>query len=95
MAAVNSPRASTEGSTSEIEQVVPTSTSGPFAIVVHNAAAAKNAEKKAAAFVKRKERLVLMMLEVNSVSVLQRQLEAARKKRDEAKKEAAIESNKV
>ena len=35
------------------------------------------------------------MPEVNSVSVLQRQLEAARKKRGEAKKEAAIESNKV
>ena len=71
MAACNSPRVSTEGSEPEVDPVVPLSTSGPSATVVHNAAAAKNAAKK---------KSVLEAPKANSVSVLQGDLEAAKRK---------------
>ena len=86
MVACNNPRVSTEGSEPEVDPVVPKSTSGPSATVLHNAAAAKNAAKK---------KSVLEAPKTTMVSVLQGDLEAAKKKRDVAKKEAAIETKKV
>ena len=85
MAACNSPRVSTEGSEPELDPVAPKSTSGPSATVLHNAAVAKNAAKK---------KSVLEAPKTTMVSVLQGDLEAAKKKRDVAKKEAAIETKK-
>ena len=78
----------------------PTSQSSPsFSLQVHEAAASLNAKKKAddkeKGAAKRKAANTLTMPQTVSVSALQVSLEDAKKKRDEAKKEAKVESNKV
>ena len=70
-----------------------TSSSGSDA---HNAAAAENAkEKKKGNAEKRKADKVLTMPQSSSVSDLQISLQEAKSKRDAAKKEAKVETNKV
>lgn len=104
MASADSPPASTDDVVSENEEEVPTSqASSAFSMEVHAAAASLNAKKKAEkkaedlekAKTKRKAQKMLTMPETVSVSALQVSLEDAKKKRDEAKKEAKVESNKV
>ena len=104
MASADSPPASTDDVVSDKEEEVPTSqASSAFSMEVHAAAASLNAKKKAEkkaedlekAKTKRKAQKMLTMPETVSVSALQVSLEDAKKKRDEAKKEAKVESNKV
>ena len=104
MASASSPLATTDVVVSENEEDVPTSQpSSAFSMEVHAAAASLNAKKKAEkkaedlekAKTKRKAQKMLTMPETVSVSALQVSLDDAKKKRDEAKKEAKVESNKV
>ena len=81
------------------EAIVPPSQSSSSASDAHNAAAAENAKQKGAKkngnAEKRKADKVLTMPQSSSVSDLQISLQEAKSKRDAAKKEAKIETNKV
>ena len=91
-----SPSKEAEISDTEEPEVEPsqTSSSGSDA---HNAAAAENAKekKKKGNAEKRKADKVLTMPQSSSVSDLQISLQEAKSKRDAAKKEAKVETNKV
>ena len=100
MALPGSPNTSTDIAVSEHEESPPTSQASPsFSLEQHEAAAALNVKKKAEASqkekAKRKEARTLTMPQIVSVSALQVSLGDAKKKRDEAKKEAKVETNKV
>ena len=101
MSSIGSSRASTDAAESENEVDAPTSqsTSTAFSMEVHAAAASLNAQKKAdsiaKAKAKKKASKILTMPESVSASALQVSLEEAKKKRDDAKKEAKVESTKV
>ena len=81
------------------EAEVPASQTSSSATDAHNAAAAENAKQKAAKkkgnAEKRKADKVLTMPQSSSVSDLQISLQEAKSKRDAAKKEAKVETNKV
>ena len=100
MAAEPTRSPSKEAEISDIEEAeVPPSQSSSSATDAHNAAAAENAKQKAAKrkgnAEKRKADKVLTMPQSSSVSDLQISLQDAKSKRDVAKKEANIETNKV
>ena len=98
-AEATSPRASVDDPSSEHEPEVPAIPSTSSVLVAHDAAAEANAKKKAddraRMAAKRKADKVLTMPQSVSVSTLQGSLDDALKKRDAAKKEAKVESNKV
>ena len=81
------------------EAIVPPSQSSSSASDAHNAAAAENVKEKAAKkkgnAEKRKADKVLTIPQSSSVSELQISLQEAKSKRDAAKKEAKVETNKV
>ena len=101
MSSQGSSRDSKDVVVSENEEDVPTSqtSSTTFSPEVHAAAAAMNAQKKAEMYAKakatKKASKILTMPESMSVSALTVSLDDAKKKRDEAKKEAKVESTKV
>ena len=92
--------ASSEVAVSENEEV-PTSqeSSSSFSKEVHAAAAALNAKKKAEGYELRKARMkaskVIQVPESVTVSALEVSLDDAKKKRDDAKHAAKVETNKV
>jgi len=95
-----SPSNEAEISDTEVpEAEVPPSQTSSSCTAAHNAAAAENAKQKAAKkkgnAEKRKADKVLTMPQSSSVSDLQISLQDAKSKRDAAKKEAKIETNKV
>ena len=95
-----SPSKEAEISDTEVpEAEVPPSQTSSSGTDAHNAAAAENAKQKAAKkkgnAEKRKADKVLTMPQSSSVSDLQISLQDAKSKRDAAKKEAKIETNKV
>ena len=99
MAAEDSPHASRDAEVSEPDTELPPSQSSSSASDAHNKAAAENAEKKTEdkkrLAAKRKADRVLTMPQISNVSALQVSLEQAKSKRDAAKKEAKVETNKV
>ena len=101
MSSVGSSPAARNAGASEDEDEAPTTQSpiSTFSPEVHAAAASLNAQKKADMYAKakatKKASKILTMPESMSVSALTVSLDDAKKKRDEAKKEAKVESTKV